>query len=347
MTYPPQPGQPYGQQPGQQPGPYGQQPGGQYPQSGGYPQQGQYQQGQYQQGQYPQGQYPQGQYQQGQYGGGYGPPPKKKTGLWVGLSVLGVALVAFLITGFLAPGFLLGDDAGGTDAASADRGSAQSVAEAVAAGLNGQDKEGLTALACPDADEDIPGAIDTVERVDEAQFETMKDESAAEAKANLLITVGGEEGKLEVGLKKNGKNWCWQSASFVVETGLGSSSGDTGDTGEPTATAGEAESSGDSDAEALFQEFIDAINAGDAATAEGMLCSASDMRTPEGMTEEDIQDAVEGKAELELLGTSEISGEIRGSLYATFEGKAATSGNVSMAVPAGGEPCISGLVLVG
>jgi hypothetical protein len=118
MTYPPQPGQPYGHQPD----PYGQ--GGQPP-SGGFPQQGnpQYpgqqhpQQGGYGQQQYPG--YDQQQYgQTSQYGQEYvqgfgGPPmpPKKgKTGLLIGIVVGLVVLVAVGVTGFVAPGFFLSQD---------------------------------------------------------------------------------------------------------------------------------------------------------------------------------------------------------------------------------------------
>ncbi|MGW6444526.1 Rv0361 family membrane protein [Lentzea sp. NPDC055074] len=128
MTYPPQQPGPYGQQPGhgQQPQPgYGQQPppghgqqygqpqqnpfGQQGPQSGGFPQQGQYgqQQGQYgqqpgQYGQQPpgqQGQQPYGQQPYGQPGGFGGPPPKKSnTGLIVGVVVGVLVLVGGGIT---------------------------------------------------------------------------------------------------------------------------------------------------------------------------------------------------------------------------------------------------------
>ena len=140
MTYPPQPGQPpYGQQPGD---PYGQQPGGQYgtPPSGGFPQQGE---------QYPGGQYPQG-FPQDPYGqqGGFGsqPPKKSKTGLWIGLGIGVVAVVAFVITAFVAPGFLLSDD--DDDSTSANSGGnssgAQALAEKVHNGLIADDTATLT-----------------------------------------------------------------------------------------------------------------------------------------------------------------------------------------------------------
>ncbi len=145
MTYPPQPGQPYGQDPqGQQPGGYPQQGGWDQTQQYGQPQQYGQQQGWDQTQQYPQGgqqqgwdqtqQYPQQQgawdpnaqqqgwdpnnpgYPQG-YGGPPAPPPKSKTGLIIGIAIGVVLLIAFGVTGFVAPGFLLSKDEGTNTAA--------------------------------------------------------------------------------------------------------------------------------------------------------------------------------------------------------------------------------------
>ncbi|UMP03130.1 Twin-arginine translocation protein TatA [Amycolatopsis sp. EV170708-02-1] len=124
MTYPPQPGQPYGQDPqGQQPQQGGWDPNQQYGQPQQYgqqqgwdptqqyqqqPQQGWDQTQQYQQPQ--QGWDPNQQgYQQG-FGGPPAPPPKSKTGLIIGIVIGVVVLVAFGVTGFVAPGFLLSKD---------------------------------------------------------------------------------------------------------------------------------------------------------------------------------------------------------------------------------------------
>lgn len=104
MTYPPQPGQPYGQDPqGQQPGGYPQQP---YPQQGGWDGGAQQQQAwdpnnpAYTQG----------------FGGPPAPPPKSKTGLIIGIVIGVVVLIAFGVTGFVAPGFLLSKDDNNTAA---------------------------------------------------------------------------------------------------------------------------------------------------------------------------------------------------------------------------------------
>ncbi|QRP46353.1 hypothetical protein [Amycolatopsis sp. FDAARGOS 1241] len=146
MTYPPQPGQggqpdPYGQgrqqpgpggvpqQPGQQPGwdpnaqqQYGQQPGwdpntqqyGQQPYPGTQPYGQPYPGAQ----QYPQQGWDPNQPYGGGYGGGPQPPKNNKTGLWIGIAVAVVVVVALGITGFVAPGFFLSKDSSGTTAQS-------------------------------------------------------------------------------------------------------------------------------------------------------------------------------------------------------------------------------------
>lgn len=127
MTYPPQPGQPYGQDPqGQQPQPGGWDQTQQYGQPQQYGQQQGWDQTQQYQQQPQQGWDPNQQYQQqgwdpnnqGYPQGQGGPPPQKsKTGLIIGIVIGVVVLIAFGVTGFVAPGFLLGKDDGNNTAA--------------------------------------------------------------------------------------------------------------------------------------------------------------------------------------------------------------------------------------
>ncbi|MBA0127523.1 hypothetical protein H0B56_18415 [Haloechinothrix sp. YIM 98757] len=158
MTHPPQAGQPwpYGQDPrhgpppqqgwppaspydqGTQPQQPPQPPTGGHPRHGAYPQQPDpYNRAGYPHpGNQPPGWMPPG----GGYGPGYGaPPPKKRTGLWVGLGAggLGVAVIAaLLITGFVAPGFFLG----GNDP--------DEVATTFVEGWNDRDPEPMNAVIC-------------------------------------------------------------------------------------------------------------------------------------------------------------------------------------------------------
>jgi hypothetical protein len=186
MTYPPQPGQPYGQ-----PDPYGQGGYPQYPPIGDHPQQGYPQQGYPQQQGYPEyGQFP-GYPQSGQYdaygqpGGFGGPPPgggKNKTWLPAGIAAGVTVLIALGITGFLAPGFFLSDNKNDTSnaqgpAPTATRAAAPSTGKSTSgtrstrtstspgssggsAGqvmqqfldkVNGKDTSGAVAMACQDS----------------------------------------------------------------------------------------------------------------------------------------------------------------------------------------------------
>ncbi|MCR3721262.1 MULTISPECIES: hypothetical protein [Prauserella salsuginis group] len=198
MTYPPQPGQPdpYGGQPGQQPGGYPQSGGfpqqGGYPGQGGYPQQGQPpqggrqqpygQQGQYGQqpyGQQPYGQQPYGQPQQGYpQQGGFGEPPKKnKTGLIAGIGGGAVVVIAaFVITAFWAPGFLTGD-------------SPDDVAEKAVEALNNKDVDVLKEVACS-----------AESAGDVSQLEDMPDEMTMTFAVTGDSTEDGDEARVPIKL---------------------------------------------------------------------------------------------------------------------------------------------------
>lgn len=249
MTYPPQPGQPYGQQPDpyNQGGQYGQQGG--YPQSGGFPEQsgqyGQGQQGQYGQGQYGQpGGYPQsggfpqqgqpqqggydqsayGQYQgypqQGQYGqpgmgGPGGQPPKKKTGLIVG-AIIGVVVLLggiFAVTAFAWPGFLTEDEETGSSGSSAEQ-----VAQSIADALSAKDTATLNQLKCGDADPMVAGVISNTSMIEGARLQGAPTQvDPATYKATMLITVQGAEVPFDGTLAKAGDTWCWKT----VQVGMG------------------------------------------------------------------------------------------------------------------------------
>jgi hypothetical protein len=147
MTYPPQPGQPYGQDPqGQQPGGYPQQP---YPQQGGWDA-GAQQQGWSQTQQYPQ----QGGwdpnhpgYTQG-FGGPPAPPNKSNTGLIIGVVISVVVLIAFGVTGFVAPGFLLSEAPSSSAPKSSTKSSAPPTTESTQSRGSGSkgDPKGIQAI---------------------------------------------------------------------------------------------------------------------------------------------------------------------------------------------------------
>ncbi|WP_236808414.1 hypothetical protein [Amycolatopsis albispora] len=282
MTYPPQPGQPYGQQPD----PYGQGQGG-YPQSGGFQQPGQQpgydQYGQQQQQQYPgydqygqqqQQQYP-GYDQYGQQQGGYGtPPPKKgKAGLWIGITIGVVVLVALGITGFVAPGFFLGDDKEGPEGTT----------NAIVAALNTQDRTAIQGLICADADEVVKNVPDNLNELSAAKLvsgPTKKTDTEYTATVEVTEKKDGDTSQFDGTLVQAGDKWCWKGLGNATNSGSGKSSSKPSEpkssspksSSKPTSSPG---GSGNTDGKAVIDEFISKVNAGDKSGALSMACSST------------------------------------------------------------------------
>lgn len=330
MTYPPQPGSSYGQQPdpyGQ--GGYPQQPGG-FPRQGGYPQGGYPQEsGSYRQGGFnqPPGGYPQqGPYGPRGFGGPASPPPKKKkTGLIVALSGgLAVILVALVITGFAWPGFFLGGDEGSDP---------ESTANALVAAVNDHDKQKLTDLTCGGATRMVRNVIDDIDEVDSVKLRGQpKAVSDTEATATVEITVSGETAPFEGTLGKEGDTCCWkdldlasgslsgtrpsastpsssQPASSTPSLSLPSRPSSRGGTSGPTAAPLDPRTD---EATTLINDFIAAVNADDAADAKAMRC-------PGASTNNDLDEAVAGDAQLTAkppVGTGHyFASDLRGTLH--------------------------------
>ncbi|MBB3666258.1 MULTISPECIES: hypothetical protein [Prauserella salsuginis group] len=246
MTYPPQqpgqPGQPdpYGQQPGQygQPGPqqYGQQP----PHPGPYGQQDPYGQQPYGQpyggqqfGQQPYGAHP------GGPGGPGGEPPKKKTGLIVGISLGGVVLLAgvFAFLAWVAPGFLLDDEDDSGDSgqnaspatsqssepttsesqaspetsesapsdqrAPGAQGTPEATAEAIVAGFNSGDRQAVADTICLSNPQEVPAIPDNVSIRIAGSAEVTGDAAKVPAQNTA------QDRDYYIVLKNEGGGWCY------------------------------------------------------------------------------------------------------------------------------------------
>lgn len=207
MTYPPQqPGQPdpYGQQPGQpgpygqpgqQPGPYGQQPGPYAQQPGPYGQPDPYGQ---QFGQNPYGQQPYGAHPGGPGGPG-GEPPKKKTGLIVGIS-LGVVVVlagVFAILAWVAPGFLLEDD--DENSAEGENSAAPSTSQS-SEPTSGSETAPESSESAP-SDERAPGAKSTPEATAEAIMAGFNSGNRQAVTATVCLSKPQEVGPIPEGVQ--------------------------------------------------------------------------------------------------------------------------------------------------
>ncbi|MGW3467677.1 hypothetical protein ACWDKQ_04230 [Saccharopolyspora sp. NPDC000995] len=189
MTYPPQ------QPPGQ--GGWGQQPGGQYPPSGGQPQQGYGQPG----GAYPQSgpQPQQGFGQQPPYppqGGGYDQPgldaPKKKSPLpWILGGVGGLVVIGLVITLILV-------------FASGGAGDPRKVAQQGVDKINSKDFAGLQPLACKKDQEDFQKMLDTFEGKS-GEFDELKEFGVTDSDIQKLID--GMKIEMQLGeVKDHGDN---------------------------------------------------------------------------------------------------------------------------------------------
>ncbi|OXM61059.1 hypothetical protein L1857_01340 [Amycolatopsis thermalba] len=333
MTYPPQPGQPdYGQQPD----PYGQQPGG--PQSGGFPQQG----GQYGQqypGQQPYGQPEYGQQQPGygqqqpgygqQYPGydpnypqtaqfGYGAPPPggggSKKGLWIGLSVgLVVVLAALGITGFWVPGFFLGD--------SKEEGP-QAVAQQVIDGIKNHDKAALTALKCADADRSVQAAIDDVNDVDSITIGQVK-ENGDTATVDFTASAGGEEGTGTGTLAKQNGKWCWKDLETRASgSGTSTRTSTSRSTSTRTSTSSSSSSTGGtggSNGKAMVEDFLAKMAAGDVAGVTSLVCSDATQDN-----KDDAREAAEKRANVTPTYDSATDTMVSGDLTGTQQGEQVT-----------------------
>ncbi|GAB1510521.1 hypothetical protein [Actinophytocola sp. KF-1] len=231
--------------------------------------------------------------------GGYGPPPppppKKNTAAIVSVVAAVVLLLAGLgITGFVAPGFFLADDetptgGGGTPSSTTssqapDTSGGEDVLEAVADGLDGQDKSALRDLACADAESIVDEAIDDADAVTKASLTDTEEVSDDEVTGTVEVFVDDESAEFEVTAVTVDDDWCWQDIRQVG----GDSPTASSEPAEPTsAPSGEPTAGGKpvpAGALTAMQAFLDAINAGDAAAAKATLCKDA-INTPADVDE--------------------------------------------------------------
>jgi hypothetical protein len=270
--------------------------------------------------------YPQQQpWQQGGHPGGYGyggyggygpppPPPTKNTGAVV-LAVLAV-LTGLGITGFVAPGFFLPDDEkstagnGGGPTSAPDGGDVDALVEKLVAAADEQDGDTLRELSCSDAEQNVQDAIRDIDEVSGVELSSTEEVSDDEVKVLLEITVNGDAGSFEALVVRSDAYWCWQDITLQ---------GATDD------TTGRIEPDGDgTEGATLIGDFVEAVNAGDTATATGMLCPASSAQT-------DLTNAITGKAALEVNQSTLTSDPYYAGadLTGTLNGEPVTVGRTS------------------
>jgi uncharacterized protein (UPF0333 family) len=349
MTYPPQPGQPYGQQPdpygqgGQPPSgdfpqqgqpypgqqPYPQQGGGYYDQNGAWQQQPQQPYGGYDQTAAYGQQNPYGQpYGQG-FGGPPAPPPKSKTGLLIGIAIAAVVLIAVGVTGFVAPGFFLSKDGAATA-------TPEKTAQQIVDALNAKDTATLNSLKCADAESDVSQMINDVGTVSNAKLDKLDKVSDSEYKATVSLAVSGRPATVSGTLASAGDKWCLKLiGSARTPTSTKKSTTPRSPSSPRSSTPG-APSTGE--AADGIKSFVDKVNAKDKAGATAMVCQGAEANSVPYIDKAVASDSPAITA-TPSGGGSFVSADIGG----TYNGKEA--GGIVLGRITGGAFCISGFVV--
>lgn len=348
MTSQPPPGGPYDpHQQGGYPGAPGQPPSGPPP-GGGYPPQGggwgRPSGGGYGQ---PPGGYgqPPGGYPPAQYGGpGFGGPPKKSALPWLlgGGGVVSLALIVVLGGGFLWPGWFKGSGSG------VDQSDPQSVAKRVATVVTNKDAAGIREIDCDPSSSDT-SVLDGVSV--HAELKGDAEVSGDTATASYALSIHGtadghkvdeDDVPFQATLKKNDGKWCVDDFGPTADDSSDSSS--ASGSSAPSAVASPvapAESSAPAPASGggaqTIQALVDAINQGDVAAADALVCdfAPSDTKTT-------IASAIKGHASLSISGAPRVQGSSASAgLGGTVNGQDAIYGVAALQVS--GSWCIGAI----
>jgi hypothetical protein len=207
------------------------------------------------------------------------------------------------ITGFVAPGFFLSDKSdnaggsGGSPTTSSENGAAADdfIDELVKA-ADDKDATALKDLTCSGAESNVQQAIDDIDEISGATLKDTNEKSSDKVVATLEITVSGDTQNYDTTVVKDGKDWCWND---IAPSDGGTGDLPTGSPSEPADTATAAPPTGGGsggsggEGQTFVQGFLDAVNGGDAAGAKTKLC-------PDSTSQGDVDDAVTGKANLQM-----------------------------------------------
>lgn len=221
-------------------------------------------------------------------------PSRRPSDATLLVSVVAVAVLAIgalAVTGFIAPGFFLAGDVTppGHTGADIERGPGP-LAEAIVDGFNRKDDEALRDLLCRHADEDVTEVVTTTSDVHRAMLAAeVRQLTQTQAEADVQMTVNGVPTTATVQFALQDNKWCWQDVSLTAVPPT-SASPQPG----PAATG----SPGGNDSTSVMQQFVSAVNAGDAAAAGGMTCADY-----EGTVDPAVRSAIGGAADVRFDGT--------------------------------------------
>ena len=233
------------------------------------------------------------------------------------------------ITGFVAPGFFLGDDKGSAGGSGIDQ-----FAGTLVEAANDQDKSALGDLKCADATDSVDEAITLIGQTGGAELSGTKEIAKDKYVVVVTISYQGTNAPFAATVVKDGNGLCWQD--FAPGNGP---AGDGDAVPGPPSPGGSDEDDGGSDSgsgegEAFVEEFLNAVNAKDAAKAEGMYCSDAPSNP--------LVDYVIGKNPKLTLGEVDRPGSSLVSylLDGTLDGEPLNQGRVSVRISGRDSPCV-------
>lgn len=210
--------------------------------------------------------------------GGFPPPPprKKKTGLWVTLGIVVVALAAFAVTAFVVPGFLVEEESKSKRAAkpytaedtTVQEETAQDFGRRVKDALQAGQPDAVTPLLCPDATEELKTFAEGLREPQPLTHVSVNGGIAGEDEkkgiTRAVVPLSGSavghsdvDGEVPTSLlfHKGADGWCWQDLRDIVS---------------------------------YLEDFRDALNAGDLDALHSMQCSGEQL----GMLSDPLADAI-------------------------------------------------------
>lgn len=294
--------------------------------------------------------------QQGPYGGyqgqpgPYGAPPKKDKAPLIATMIFVVALLAGLgITGFVAPGFFLGDDdgkgggsaSGGASGDSSDGGPGggadaelRRFAQDLVDAANDQDRAKLGGFTCADA---RPGVRQATNEIGDTEGAELGDITVDGDTAVIVVDISyeGTSAPFAATVAKDGDAWCWQDFAPGTGGSTGDSGGGDSDDGPasgPGSGSGGADGDAEAAAESFAEEFVDAVNAKDADTANGMYCP----NAAKGI----VDYAILKNADLAVDSASASNVFLTVKLTGTLDGEPLNRGKITVELKGGDAPCV-------
>lgn len=279
------------------------------------------------------------------------PPRRSRAGLWAGIAAVAASLAVFLVLAFVAPGFLLDDgDRSGRHAsdglATASRApqrGARATAEAIVAALDHQDVAAVRALVCAEASAPLRqfvGNTAYLREVDGARLETFTRNTPVRAVATVRLAVDLSSDLFAFGITRDNGGWCWQYARHTGGAPTPPATRAPTRSQPPPSGGATQNSEPDSpDVPPAVADFVTAVNSGDVAAAEDLLCTYTIASVREA-----AKDLASSETDLEVLNVTSDSDGYLAYVAGMARGRTASGYIGTTQTPGGG--CVLMIVVV-